>query len=882
MKIRLGLDLDGQHGEALSNQLDSLTTGPLGMLNVLETQLGLLRREVGHAERVLQYREALSRLNSPERFYHATFSVDDLGTAATLMNWRDHWHLHGWSCDRVGFLKTASSTRLKDMADIESELSGKLAPCLGERLQLVSDALNHLTPRIDALTVSDPLANWPAAWQTILQRLDARFIPDPEGGASDCVLAEVQTTLRAMRHGQVLPRIKWTDDGSFRVVRAETQLLAGRWLGEHLHARSASSLLVVPNAGLLDDVLAAAQLPRQGFRDISAFRPALQVLPLALGQLWKPLDLFGLLKFLTHPICPVPALARTRLAEMLASSPGIGAGPAWEHTLSEIEKACEKSGYDWKTARERISTWVENTRFDSVRGAPIESVLDRVGMLANFFLGRLKDADGAHRNAFGSGHSQVMACQAALRALALQGETHIPRQQLETLVSQVTAQGVSNPTLRAEVGAARSVTRPGAALSPVENVFWWQLEAPVLPGSYPWSADECTALADAGIQLPSVDDLLERESSAWQRPVMLATKSLTLVLPPPGGEDHPLWLLIKSIFDKDFQPRVKGLEEALEDSRLELQPFRPLPTRKRWWTLKPGILPKREVESFSSLESFLFNPYQWVLNYPAALRPSSILDVSDGFLLYGTLAHHLVEQFVSRSDALSMQVDVFESWFEEAFGRLIACEGAILLMPGRSEDMTAFKRKLKNAMCQLRQHFSSAGVVKVEAEHEFEGAFVGGKIRGYGDLLMTKADGSQAIVDMKWAGGKKYPGKLQENRHLQLAIYGELLRQKTGVWPKLAYFIISSGELIATDRTFFPDCRVVWKKSEVADEGAPQLWQRFIETWKWRRAQMDEGIVEVVLEMPEESDNPEEGLALEVLNQAYNNYLTLAGWEDEV
>ena len=43
MKIRLGLYLDGQHGTTFTAQLDSLTTGPLGMLNVLETQLGLLR-----------------------------------------------------------------------------------------------------------------------------------------------------------------------------------------------------------------------------------------------------------------------------------------------------------------------------------------------------------------------------------------------------------------------------------------------------------------------------------------------------------------------------------------------------------------------------------------------------------------------------------------------------------------------------------------------------------------------------------------------------------------------------------------------------------------------------------------------------------------------
>ena len=43
MKVRLGFYLDGGHGTIFKAQLDSLTTGPLGLLNVLETQLGLLR-----------------------------------------------------------------------------------------------------------------------------------------------------------------------------------------------------------------------------------------------------------------------------------------------------------------------------------------------------------------------------------------------------------------------------------------------------------------------------------------------------------------------------------------------------------------------------------------------------------------------------------------------------------------------------------------------------------------------------------------------------------------------------------------------------------------------------------------------------------------------
>ena len=56
MRIRFGLDLDGEHGTHRVNELDAKTTGPLGLLGILETQLGLPHREVPAIERVMMYR----------------------------------------------------------------------------------------------------------------------------------------------------------------------------------------------------------------------------------------------------------------------------------------------------------------------------------------------------------------------------------------------------------------------------------------------------------------------------------------------------------------------------------------------------------------------------------------------------------------------------------------------------------------------------------------------------------------------------------------------------------------------------------------------------------------------------------------------------------
>ena len=185
------------------------------------------------------------------------------------------------------------------------------------------------------------------------------------------------------------------------------------------------------------------------------------------------------------------------------------------------------------------------------------------------------------------------------------------------------------------------------------------------------------------------------------------------------------------------------------------------------------------------------------------------------------------------------------------------------------------------ALKALRRQFAAANIIRVECEPLLQGTFTGGLLSGRADLLLTNGGGQQAVIDMKWAGEKKYASKLASNSHLQLALYGELLRQQTGAWPDLAYFILNDAQLLAVSNDFFPGARVVARQKGGEDEGAAHLWLRFLETWKWRRAQLDEGRIEVALTVDEASDAPGSGMVLEALNQRYNDYLALAGWETE-
>jgi hypothetical protein len=119
--------------------------------------------------------------------------------------------------------------------------------------------------------------------------------------------------------------------------------------------------------------------------------------------------------------------------------------------------------------------------------------------------------------------------------------------------------------------------------------------------------------------------------------------------------------------------------------------------------------------------------------------------------------------------------------------------------------------------------------------------------------------------------------------HLQLAVYAHLRKQmtKSPQWPPQAYFVIEDAQVLAQDNGAFPKA-VLYP----ADNGetTQDLWRRFEATWKWRRAQLDKGLVEVTVEGTEpdgDSDPPENGLVFQDVYNRFNDYPVFTGWGED-
>ncbi|MFO1378011.1 MAG: PD-(D/E)XK nuclease family protein [Steroidobacteraceae bacterium] len=875
MKIRFGLDLDGEHGGLAVDSLGEATVGPQGLLGLLETQLGLPTPPASPAERIAAFRAGLAACDGPQRFYHRSFEADPLGTAATLLRWRDDWHLHGWARD----FDPAAPVRLLDLQEVEDRLDDGFAPSVGERLAAVIHRLDQRRPPIDELRLVDPVADFPARWRALLARLPVVAAPAPAPGAAPgSLLADLQCALLALVAGRRPARLAFRDDGSFTAVRAETRLLAARWLAAT--ARDGTALLVAGDAAaLLDRVQVAAGRSAQGFGEPSAFRPALALLPLALSLLWAPLDFHALLQFLTHPVCPLPGFARRILARELAERPGIG-GRGWHRALAAIDARPEAGTTD---LRALVDQWIEVPRHRADAGLPLDVVCARVALVRDWFRRRLAVEDENLRLAHRAGHEQCIAVAAALETLAAQGVARLSREQLQKLLVQATGGGAAEAGSITEVGALRAVEAPGAVIDPCGRVIWWQPIAPALPRAWPFSRAELAALAAAGVELPDTASRLAREARAWCRPVLAAERNLTLVLPPRGEEAHPLSLMIESLV---AELPVRSLETLLtrpeRTDAMERVMLAPIAPRRRWWRLPadvPIVAPPRA--SYSNLEKLVHNPYVWLLEYPARLRASDLLRVAEGSRLCGTLAHALVERWVRLGSPLGAGETTTAVWFERHFEALIDEEGAVLRLPGRQVELAEFRLAARIALRRLHGYLRSARAEALRAEQPLEGTFDGGTLVGSADLVVTRGDGHAAVIDMKWTRrSADYRAQLAEGRHLQLAIYAELLRQATGHQPDVAYFMLRDASLHAPDACFFPEARVAAGPDA---ESAEAVWQRLLVTWRWRQTQFARGEFEVVLEGLEETPEslpPAGALDIEFQYEGFNDYLRLAGdWE---
>ena len=812
------------------------------LLANLELRLGLPQPRSQEPVRVQQWARRMTELEAtrPGRFYARSHALDSIGTAETLLAWRDALVTAGWDDGPI----PGGGERLETLSELGAGV--ELLPGTPDRLRAVERELQaSRTPPFDALLLAEPRALWPGRWQRVFARLEelgtsirteaATFAPV----AGDTDLARLQALLR----GEAVASRALRGDGSLVLLRAETSWELADATAALLRAWGEPSAAVVRGgeARALDHALVTHGLASQGLDATSAWRPALQVLPLAVELAFEPRDPYRVLELLTLPGGPFHGHVGGELADALVEAPGIG-GPAWREAKTRIAEATRaralrhalSSGVAMDAAMaladervvarlERIATWFEAPGLEASRPAPrgaLLAVADRVRTWLQRRLGLAQKAAHeapldaaltARAGILGSAFARAQAFHATL--------SHESREGLDLVDVRLLLEGVlAGHTLGLATEAAGRidpVDSPAGLRRPRDVVVWWHCVGGTewRPSVRPWRATELLALREAGIVVPDPAARLEAEGRSWHQPILAARRRLVLTMPRwaigEALDPHPVWhelaarlgasgadLAHVTLEARDLLAgRLGVLQHGVAPPVRDLGALA-LPAARAEWNLNPAYLGASLRHSASSLDALVGCPLQWVFRYPAGLHAGALGSIASGPLLLGKLGHRLVEE-LHRAGAL-MDAGALRDAIGAIVERLLREEAAVLLRPGMTFEVAQLRDQLGRAMASLSALLADSRLTVVDVEVEVEAPWRAGVLGGRLDMLLRDQAGRDVVLDLKW-GVKRYRGLLETGAATQLAVYAAARKHATNAMamPAAAYFSLARGKLLA-------------------------------------------------------------------------------------
>lgn len=841
MDVVFGLWADGgaspDHGGGAGGSLGQPVVGPTGLVDILETALGLGGPRSPQVVRIAAFQSALEELGYGF-FWSRSLAMDPWATARVLLGWRDELVGQGWRHDREW-----EAARLADLSRV-SAAAVNLAAGLSDRVVAVLDALEDVAASpLARLRLIDAADVHPAPVRRLISKLAALGCVVEEIGLS--AAAPPGTSLGRLQ-GWLLGGADATEgvDGTVTVATSASEPLAAEVVGQWVAGQGDGEIVIVAQDGdtdLLDHGLTGYGQPKAGRSRSSIHRGSLQLLFLAFKGSWAPFDPHALMELLVFPNSPVAPRAAWHLASALEQAPGRG-GPQWDNaweTIADREReraegdADRLAGIDSRLGRWR--EWAEPQVADAESGMPVEQALgicDRVTAWATRRYAATADPLYAATSAL-AGEVRV--------ALASLGRDTVPRLLVERVIDQALDTGQPNPGAQAEAAYWRSVPHPGSVWAPRSSVVWWNFGATREgAGRSPWTEGERLELAAAGCPSDDVTTAARAASAAWERAVANARDRIVFV---SGGLDceaedglHPLAHRLKPALDLvadrvNLQGALRAPSITFAGAQIDRREVerRQVPAAKFSWDTPAGFAPKlvKLTDSATSLESLLSCQLMWALRHVARLRPGRVRSIPDANQLLGNLAHAIArEVFVpgappTPGDAARLTVELLEGRIDQL--------AAPLRHPELAEELNFARRRLPAAMAQLAQCLSDNQLTVEAAEQQVSGTFETIlAMRGAVDLVARDRSGEAVIIDLKWTRSERSRiDELSSGRAVQLATYGAMIAGESPY--RAGYYLLNQRQFLTLAGNGLVGRAVEGERT------FPETWQAILSSWRtWR------------------------------------------------
>lgn len=841
MNVLFGLYLDRAPWTYRDSALGQVRLGPLGLTQLLQTRLGLTGPDARHSTRIRQFMARLAEQDTPDAWFHGSFSVDPWSTALDLLDLRDELVLNGWT----GTAPDGSTPRLQALASLEQSRLPLDRAFADYPLELVheleSDATAHWPLGISRLALQHPRASFPAIWQRLIGALERRGVTVAEPAPQEGAVGEVTV---------LVAKTEW-----------EAAEHTARWLASAEHpgtdhpgtghpGTDRAAVVASTGTALLDQELQRRGLPRIGVGSRSPWRALDQIIPLFFNVIWGPVDVQLLGEFLNLPVSPVRRGAARHLLRALSAQPGTGGGE-WLRALADISSDATLGPVLAAELDLLLSTGLL-TDDGTVSGS---TVVERAQWLRTQLSRRVQL------------HPQLESVLSQLNEFTalIDGPEPVTRKTIARILESVIPASAS-PLAGGEAAPWVTLRSLGELCDDVDALVWWGCQDDGRARPRHWDDAERRVLQAAGVELPDPAALAELELSVAvnaaghsrrlllvraaeisgeptkAHPVLSSLAFSTLPAPLPGTLEENKKAVEQAIAAFTVTPadlvhdgvwRLAGRTAAV--TPVQPSPARLLPAAHELGP-RPAFMP--EKLSYSQLSTLIGCSLKWVLEKKGRLKVGDAQSVPTGNTMIGTLVHKLVEELFGELYAADRAVPE-PAEVQAKLDQLVPHYASELLLPGKGSKLAGLRPVIENSVIKLFRTLQAQGVYIRATEHAFDkpasfnvnGTTIEVQVSGSIDVLAADHRADPVVIDLKWTNRSKYRREeITQGDAMQLALYHWALDDGPDPMSTVAedaamsYYLLKQGEFASTSTLFGPalaspaSSRGTWQRSVRAAE----------------------------------------------------------------
>ena len=830
-------------------------SGKEALLSELELRAGLTCAEADHADRVIAYMEAMktaldkAKAEGRELFYEGSFERDDFGTAELMLGWRDALVKAGWDGKPVG-----ESEKIDVLSQIEASFN-----CSGSadrwRTILAEAARRPILRPSDRIMVQCDEDDLEPGLKKLFDSINAQYaVPVVE------------------YHSQARPVSK--DDQAFkakcRILEFDNEYTAHEWIASQDLGQD--DVVAEADEALLGDILHTLGKPGIGAAD-EGIGAVMRLLPLGLALFRYPADINCLQSYLQSPRTPLGKLhtevvkdeqtfhpgAVRQLFDHICSEGGFGKG--WNEILEGAKYAGDGTPLDDETrseALEFIGMWEKSKDLPDGEA--------RVADVTKFIKG-LNNWAGGCIQPDGELNAQFQAlqrnCGAMLRLLSSWNGDTIPVEKLCRWASHICVP-INISSDYARLGSMNVVGNLADIYSPAGRLVWFAATTDNST-SYEYdflSRSEIEDLRAAGSLLADKEQMA-RLDKAYKLEGLSRCSSVTIVTCRriSGVETVQSALLSEISGCIPTTPGTPVAKTASGDVETDLG-------KKTVHRFDPKILEgfKRKAESYSSINTLLMSPVDYLLDYVKGYRQYGIEEVADVQTTEGTVAHAYIEALGQKcSNDPKAMLAMHRSDYDTILTQVISEKGLLLCLEENGLEEKSFKVGLQESVGTLLGIIIENGL-KIEGfEYELTAdiAPIGPVFAKIDCLLSDPADGKYVILDFKFNSGMTYYRKIEDNRELQLAVYRKVVEKELGEVKFIGYYAIPRKTLFTPANTLQDNPAV-----EEVYQDELDIFEMAARGYVYRWDQLRQGILE-------------EGEGLPLVDLDYNSQLDLYALEGD-